>query len=186
MRHLFISIAIFFTCAIQAQVRMDDVFRSMPDSLVPYLSENNRLDLIDFKNANMKAEVRNSQEGRSELVTLNDHYLDIALNAAHRMELRLLDVTEPVDSCRYILCMVDTYGEEIKESTVRFFSLTWRQLDINRYVTLPSEMFVATFHAENQELVITPSEYPERKAMEEQKEIELFPIKLNWDNNFFK
>ena len=165
---------------------MSDVFRSMPDTLVPYLSENNRLDLIDFKNANMKAEVRNGQEGRSELLTLTDRYLDIALNAAHRMELRLLDVTEPVDSSRYILCVVDTYGEEIKESTVRFFSLSWRQQPTSRYASLPPVMFTATLPVENQELVLTPSDYPERRAIEEQEKTELFPIKLNWENDFFK
>ena len=186
VRSLLINILLILACAAQAQVRVCDMLRSMPDSLVPYLSANNRLDMIDFKNANMKAEVRNSQEGRSELVTLTDRYADLALNPAHRMEMCLLDVTMPIDSCSHILCVVDTYGADIKESTVRFFSLTWRQLPADDYVMLPPVMFTATLHEQDFELVLTPSNDLDRPAMEEQKEIEIFPIKLNWKNNFFK
>ena len=40
-------------------LKMRDVFNHMPDSLMPYLSHNNRLDFIDFIDSNMKSEVRN-------------------------------------------------------------------------------------------------------------------------------
>ena len=32
-----------------------DIFRQLPDSLTPYLSQNNRLDMLDFMSANMQA-----------------------------------------------------------------------------------------------------------------------------------
>ncbi|MBR6998224.1 MAG: DUF3256 family protein, partial [Prevotella sp.] len=42
---------------------MADLFKAMPDSLMPYLTKNNRLDMIDFMEANMKAEITNQLEG---------------------------------------------------------------------------------------------------------------------------
>ena len=45
-----------FTSQASAQdLMIRDVFKQMPDSLMPYLSQNNRLDFIDFLDANMKA-----------------------------------------------------------------------------------------------------------------------------------
>ena len=40
--------AITFSQASADGVKIRDVFREMPDSLMPYLSLNNRLDFIDF------------------------------------------------------------------------------------------------------------------------------------------
>lgn len=44
-------------------VTIRDIFKQMPDSLMPYLSQNNRLDFIDFLDSHMKAEVRNTFGG---------------------------------------------------------------------------------------------------------------------------
>ena len=38
-------------------LKIRDVFKQMPDSLMPYLTGNNRLDFIDFMDSNMKASV---------------------------------------------------------------------------------------------------------------------------------
>ena len=35
------------------QITIKEVFKAMPDSLIPYLSQNNRLDFIDFMESNM-------------------------------------------------------------------------------------------------------------------------------------
>lgn len=172
---------------------MGEVLKSMPNALVPYLTENNRLDMIDFKEARMKAEVRNAQEGRSELVTLTDRYADIVFNEAHRMQLRLLDLVPAVDSCQSVICVVDTYGTEARESTIRFFSLDWRQLDAAQFVTLPPHfvspsvpVYTAELHEDTEELLLTPSSYYDRPAMEEQQNERIIPIKLKWMSNFFK
>ena len=58
-------------------VTIRDIFKQMPDSLMPYLSQNNRLDFIDFLDSNMKAEVRNALGGLSEMMTLADDSLSI-------------------------------------------------------------------------------------------------------------
>ena len=65
---LSLALLLLLTVPAIAQQKMRDVISTMPDSLAPYLTENNRLDMIDFKEANMKAEVHNAFEGKTELM----------------------------------------------------------------------------------------------------------------------
>ena len=110
---------------------MQEVFKSMPDSLMPYLSQNNRLDMIDFMESGMEAKVTNQLGGKSVMTAINDSYLSIRLNEATRCEMRLLPVSTPVDSLSQIICMVRTYGVEGKESEVTFYSGLWRPLELS-------------------------------------------------------
>lgn len=186
MRIVVFYILVMLACAVQAQVRMIDVFKSMPDSLVPYLTANNRLDCLDFKEAKMKAEVQNALGGKSELVTLNGQYADLQLNDAHRMEMRLLDTTEPVDSCLQLIGIIHTYGTDVQESKVQFYSLRWHELPVANYITLPQEMFTVTFDETQSELTIISSNYFDQPASEDQKPEEKSSINLKWLNNSFK
>lgn len=169
-----------------AQLTMSDILRSMPDSLLPYLTANNRLDLIDFKEAQMKAVVRNAQDGKSELVTLSEHFAELSLNEAHRLQLRLFDVVPVHDDLQHVVCVVDTYGTVASESTLRFFSPTWQPLDAAQFVALPAQPFTATLHEVDDELILTPSAYYDRPAIEDQEVVTNFPIKLKWTANSFK
>lgn len=186
MRKILLAVWLLTSVSVMAQKQMHDMLRIMPGSLTPYLSENNKLDLIDFKDAGMKAEVRNELTGKSELLTLTQRYADFQLNEAHRMELILLDVSQPVDSCGQIICVIDTYGKDIQESTIRFFSSAWLQLDTRQFCKLPAVMYTAVLHADSNELVVTPSTAMDRPALEEQKPVEISSIKLKWINNSFK
>ena len=68
---------------------LKDAFVNMPDSLLPSLSHNNRLDMIDFINSGMKAEVTNLFDGKSSMSMLNDRYLKIQLNDYVSVEMML-------------------------------------------------------------------------------------------------
>ncbi len=170
---------------VTAQVRMHDILRTIPEIIVPYLSENNRLDCIDFKEADMKAEVRNTLDGTSELLVLHDKYAVFQLNAAHRMELRLLPTTVQVDSCDQVICVVDTYGEEAKESRVLFYSIRWQPQLTTAYVALPTDPFIASLDEQEETLLVTPSGYLEKPATKEQDTVKYVSTKLKWEDNFF-
>ena len=120
MKLFFIIISLFLTCTAEAQVKVRDVIKQMPDSLVPYLKQNARLDFIDFMDSGMKAEVSNEFGGKSQMTELTDDYASLTLNSVSQIQLRLLDVSEPVDDARQIICMVRTYGDDIRESTIGF------------------------------------------------------------------
>ena len=52
-------------------------FVSMPDTILPLLTEINRADCIDFLESNMRAIVTNRLDGKSEMTTLTDNYIEI-------------------------------------------------------------------------------------------------------------
>ena len=185
MRRLFIALSLLLTLGSSAQT-MSQVFKQMPANIVPYLSENNRLDMIDFIDSKMKAEVRNLYEGKSEMLRMSDDYARLALSEGSLMEMRLLDVGQPVDSTMKILCLVRTYGAEFKDSKVEFYSLKWRKLNANQYVTLPDWMFTASLDEHEPTLTLTSSSLLHRTTSEEQKEINKKLTMFKWANCKFK
>lgn len=108
---------------------MSDVFSSMPDSILPYLSTNNRLDMIDFSVMNMKSEVVNMFDEKSEMKILGNDYLQLSLNEATLVEMKLKKADKLLaDSSEYIVYVVKTFGVEPKHSIVKTYTSKWTPL----------------------------------------------------------
>ena len=169
-----------------AQTTMRDVLKAMPDSMVPYLSANNLLDMIDFSDTNMDAVVTNSLGGRSQMNKLTDDFVSIRLNESSDIAMRLLHVDTPVDSAQKIVCMVSTYGTDIRESTISFYSLKWKPLSVSDYIELPEDMTVATLSDQDAQLTFCSENGLDARANEEQKEISKQLTTFNWNEKFVK
>ena len=125
MRSLVLRLLIFHSALFTfhfalAQARIRDIYAAAPDSIFPLLTKNNRLDLIDFRENNMQAVVKNKFEDRTELLVLSDRYLKLQLSELCIVEMRLLS-----DS---VFCMVQTYNAPAPDSRVRFFDAEWNEL----------------------------------------------------------
>ena len=187
MRRILLAALCFVALDSSAQTPMSQVLKQMPDSIVPYLSENNKLDIIDFLDSKMKAEVHNLLDGKTELLTMKERSAALQLNEASRLDIRLLDVEEPIDSASQIVCLVSTYGTDVQESRVAFYSLRWHPLPTARFVTLPAEMFTASFSddAAHPVLSLRMAHQLDRPANEEQKPIEETTTNLKWSGKTF-
>jgi hypothetical protein len=109
-----------------------DVFISMPDSLLPTLNRNNRLDLVDYIESGLKAEVKNRFEGQTELLYLTSDSLLLQVSKGLTVEMLLLPLEETViDNCKKVVCMVERFGtsSDSQECRVSLYSLKWRQVD---------------------------------------------------------
>ena len=187
MRKIFITLMAFLSIGTSAQeVSMRDVFKQMPDSIVPYLTENNRLDFIDFMDSNMNAEITNLLGGKSQMTKLNNLYVSLTLNEASSMEMRLLPLEEElVDGANQIICLIRTYGTDVRESVIDFFSLQWRRLATSDYLIWPKDnMFVASLNDENPSLTLVPVYKLDAPANEEQKELAKTSTTLKWKNKY--
>ena len=120
----------FLAMPLQAQTTMSELFKVMPDSLLPYLSQNNRLDLIDFREANMEAKVTNLLDGQTRMTALTADSLVLELSPSSTIRLYLLPVSAPVDSANHIICMVSTihFSESRYEQSAQCYSLHWHPL----------------------------------------------------------
>ena len=109
---------------------MDYCFRHIPDDVLPTLSENNRLDMLDFMESKMKAEVTNRLGGKSEMTVLTDTTLSIRMSEALKVDMLLLESGSSASSDKEIICLIETFGCDSLslESTVRFYTTSWHPL----------------------------------------------------------
>ena len=114
-------------CSAQEQT-LRDAFRQMPDSLLPTLTQNNRLDFLDFIDAGMKAEVKNRLGGTSVMMTLTADSLSLQVSPALRVDMLLLPLAEPIDSMNQVVVVGETFLADsvYGETAVRYFSTDWK------------------------------------------------------------
>ena len=124
-----LSCGMTITC--HAHDKISDLFREMPDSLLPVLSENNRLDMIDFMESKMKAEVTNRLGGRSEMTMLTDDSLRVKVSDAQTITLFFICPLDSVESANKIICFIRTYGtdESKLQSVTSFYTTQWNKIE---------------------------------------------------------
>lgn len=118
-------------CAAYAR-NMRDLIKEMPDSVMPLLTLNNRLDMIDYLDSGMKAEISNKFGGKSEMTVIKDDYVNIKMSDRSNVALKLLPFGS--DS---IICMIHTTQSIADDSRVRFFSTQWKQLPEESFFSQP-------------------------------------------------
>ena len=125
-----VTLMAMMECMAADTLTIRQVFTDMPDSIIPYLTRNNRLDFIDFMDSNMKAEVTTEVGGKSLMTALTDDSLSIRLNDAARVDMLLAAPRQPADT-KAVICLVRTIGvgEEWSESYVEYYSPRRERLD---------------------------------------------------------
>lgn len=121
---LFFILYLFSVSASAQTVR--EAFKAMPDSLMPYLTANNRLDLMDFMDAKMKAAVTNRLEGQTEMTFLSDDSLSIRMSNALTVEMK----TQQADTVTVVSLKRVYLTREGERQTVltRYDARTWQEL----------------------------------------------------------
>lgn len=111
------------TCHAQT---MREAFTAMPDSLMPYLTKNNRLDMIDFMDAKMKAAVTNMLGGETVMTFLSDDSLAVRMSDALTLEMKVqkADTTAVV----FVKHTYQTVGGEHQALLTRYDARSWQEL----------------------------------------------------------
>lgn len=116
-----------------ARTSMRQWFAAMPDSVMPLLTKNNRLDFVDFLDCGMEAIVTNRLDGKSQMKSLTEDYLFISYTGVSDVEMKLLPVSDTVD----VLCMVTTMKTAVRDSRVEFFDKAWCPLETKEFFGAP-------------------------------------------------
>lgn len=118
--------------SIDAQPIMRDVFVQMPDTLLPTLNHNNRLDLIDFIDAGLETEVAGALNGGARLTELTPQVMKLHLSPRAEMQACLLPERDAV-------CVVHSVQASAWDSTIKFYDRqTWTLLPTDDFITLPT------------------------------------------------
>lgn len=178
-----------------------DMWVSMPDSMVEYLTANQRLELVELKDMKVKATVTNELQSETVLDTLTSDYMKVVLSEASVLELKMLPANG--DS---ILCMIQTFLGPEKESVVLFYDQAWNKQNIEVPVpdllvkpdTMTSERFeelkgmieplMSYAEMEVSQPVITFKMSMPLVGNEEKKAIQSIAMqrKFKWDGSLFK
>lgn len=118
---------------VSARTPMRQWLVSMPDSVMPLLTKNNRLDFIDFYDAKMEAVVTNRMDGSSRMNTLTDDFVQIRYTTSTDVAMKLLPVNDSTD----VLCMVTTVKAAVDDSRIAFFDAEWKPIDVAQYFVEP-------------------------------------------------
>lgn len=102
-----------------------ELFHSMPDTLLPVLNANLRLELIELHDMHVKAEVTNLLGGNTRLDTLSTDYLRLCVDSMTTIDMCLL----PYNNGDSIVCMVKTVACNDGESDVTFYDQQWNVLE---------------------------------------------------------
>lgn len=123
-------LSLFCVLSHSQEMTMNRLFREMPDSLIPYLSQSNRLDLIDFIESGMESKVVNGFDETVRLDKLTSDYMRLELSQSSVIEMKLLPYTnvESEDSIRQVVCMLMSFGADTRESSLNFYTTDWKRL----------------------------------------------------------
>ena len=124
-----------------------EIWLSMPDSLIMYLDKNKRIEMVDYIDMKVKAEVKNTLEGMSVMDTLTHDFLQVTLNEASTLQMRTL----PTENDDTMFCLVRTFFGPQAESEVYIYAQDWqknRQLSFSptSFISKPDTMSDVTFY----------------------------------------
>ncbi len=127
---------------------MEKLFSTMPDSIVPVMSKNNRLDCIDFFQSNMKSNVQNLLGGKSRINELTDDYINLSPTTSSQTEIKILATS----SGEKLIMVAYTFSAPGKETTIAFYTPQWERLKTSDYITMPqAEDFVTKNDTTNED-----------------------------------
>ena len=130
-------------------VLMRDIFAAMPDSILPLVTKNNRLDCIDFIENNMEAKVRNRMDAYVTLEALTPNYLRFRTSASAFIEMRSLTWHPNDTTSTQIVALVRTAEGGIGDMAVRHSNLTfitpdWKPLPLSFEAPALNAFFTST------------------------------------------
>lgn len=102
-----------------------DMWVSIPDSLIPTLDKNLRIECLDLLDMGVKPEVKNLLGTDCMLDTLTADYLLLKTSKAAVVQMKLL----PLSAGDSLLCVVKAFSAPERESEVRFFNQQWKEVD---------------------------------------------------------
>lgn len=124
---------------------MQEVWLSMPDSIIPFIDRSHRIEMLDFALMNANATTDNRLQGKSRIDTLTSNFMKVELTESSNLQIKLL----PTAGGDTLICMIHSYKSDAIESVICFFNTDWKKAAVDLpHFTLPERpdtMDVSTY-----------------------------------------
>lgn len=97
-----------------------EIFQALPDTILPSLSKNDRLDLIDLIENKMENEVTNQLRGRSRMTLLTANLTKVQLSELAEVQMCRLSTPNS-----YLICLIHSVKTETWDSNICFYNPNW-------------------------------------------------------------
>lgn len=140
-RKFILSSAFMAVCTVSQAQDMKEIFTEMPDSILPLLSRNDRLDCVDFIENGIENTVINALKGQSRLTFLSPSIAKVQLSEQVEVQLNKLNTSTQNDG-DYIICMIHSVKANICNSVIKFYNKDWKPLGASQFIkTFQTEDF---------------------------------------------
>ncbi len=138
-----------FSAAANAQ-SLSELWISMPGEMTPYLSLNQKREMVECYNAGVDTKVINQLKGNSLIDTLSVDYARITMSSSYSLQI----VALPYENADSILCLIHSYKAPDVQSKLEFYDKQWRsisfegrlpELGLHSFVARPDTMNVERF-----------------------------------------
>ena len=123
-----------FVCLSTNAQTAKELFRAMPDSILPLLSANNRADCTDFMDSKMKAEVVNAFKEKTVMNDMTADYISLNLSESSTWQMKIL----PLKDGTKIICIINTAFGPVADSRINFYTTTWEPRNTVDFIILPT------------------------------------------------
>ncbi len=106
---------------LQAQ-SLRNFWTNAPDSLFPHLNAGKRTELLDYVSMGVKAETKNSFNEMVTINTLTPNFMEVAICDNLLIQIKQL----PSTGSDSLFCVVKTFGNQEKESTITLYDANWQ------------------------------------------------------------
>lgn len=113
------------TTNIMGQISIKEVIGNIPDEILPYITNDQKEELLKFTGSKDSVKVKNTFNGATSIDTISFDYAKINMNKTTEMQLKLLRGNDSTQ----ILCVIKTIKSPLKESTVKFYSTEWQAIN---------------------------------------------------------
>ena len=133
MKQFFLSLFLSLFALSAYSVDLRQLFIDMPDSIMPLLNKNNKLDFLDYLDMDMPSVVTNSLGGKSTMKFLTDDMLSVQMTASSEMDIKLFYGKDSLVT----IAVIETICGGYCDSDVTFYNDKWQPLDKQKLISMP-------------------------------------------------
>lgn len=108
-----------------AQISIKEAICRMPEEILPYITNDQKSQIQKLKESNDSMKVKNTFNGTTTINIKNNDFAEIKMSKATDMQIKLLSTGDSAQ----VICTIKTINSPLKESSVKFYSTNWIQLD---------------------------------------------------------
>ena len=119
---LLVAVGLFLPANFLQAQSLRNFWTNAPDSLFPHLNAGKRTELLDYVSMGVKAETKNSFNEMVTINTLTSNFMEVAICDNLLIQIKQL----PSTGSDSLFCVVKTFGNQEKESTITLYDANWQ------------------------------------------------------------